>query len=159
MLHCTETDYQTDVQPSPPSPPFHLMPFFISFSSPRLPHQHHHHLRLPIFVSSLTYILPCMSPVSSLTLSFAPPRSAPWRIIPALPHPHLPIKDSVVVNQHLGRRVEGESLGKVAAVLVGWGGVTRMYQHHRQLPLENSVHKHDLTVFHFLFSYSSLFVP
>lgn len=71
------------------------------------------YLHPTIFVSSpLSHIagrLPGMSPLLPPTPpppphSFSFPWSVPWRISLTLPYPHLPIRDTVVVNQQLRRR-------------------------------------------------------
>lgn len=126
-----ENDYQTDVQPSPQSPPPHPRAFLLFTFHP-------HHLAPSL---SLPRSAPRRPPFTPHALSLSPislPRSVPRRISLPLPHPRLPIRTSAVVNQQLRRREQGVSLGKVVLVFGGAAvGAAWLHQHHRQLPLES----------------------
>lgn len=133
-----ETDYQTDVQPLPPSPspynPASFIPFPLLSSSSISPPSYLHLLSsFSLLEDSLIMSLHPLSPSPSPPLP--PPWSVPWRISRTLPYPHLPIRDTVVVNQQLWRREREKGSLWEKGELVGGG---YLYQHLRQLPLENS---------------------
>lgn len=97
----------------PPPPPPYIPPSFNPFFHPFFPINLIH-----IFVSSPLshfwkthwYVPPSLPPEHththsvSLSLCFFLLWSVPWRISRTLPYPHLPIRDTVVVNQQLRRR-------------------------------------------------------
>lgn len=109
---------------------------------------------LPIFVSSpLSHFWKTHLPINThtLSLSFLLPWSVPWRISRTLPYPHLPIRDTVVVNQQLRRREQERKRVTGKRGVRGRWGFASAPQTAPPWKLRLA-YKHDLTVSLVLFS-------